>query len=78
MVSFPNIIFLSKGRIPMFSPSLGSCEVKENLEDAMNLVDEINDLVGDLGCDSSLSFNEAEHHTLEGTRALGQKLFAHV
>ena len=60
----------------MFSISLSSCEVKENPEAAQNLVDEMHDLVGDLGSDSSLSFSEAEQHILEGTRALGQKLLA--
>ncbi len=40
----------------MFSISLSSCEVKENPEAAQNLVDEMHDLVGDLGSDSSLSF----------------------
>ncbi len=51
----------------MFSISLSSCEVKENPEAAQNLVDEMHDLVGDLGSDSSLSFSEAEQHILEGT-----------
>ncbi len=58
----------------MFSISLASCEVKENAEAAKNLIDEVNDLVEDLSSDSCMSFTEAEHHILEGTRALGQKL----
>ncbi len=58
----------------MFSISLASCEVKENAEAAKNLIDEVNDLVRDLGSVSCMSFTEAEHHILEGTRALGQKL----
>jgi len=63
-----------KGRIPMISITYDSCEVKENAEAAKKLVDEINDLFGDLGSDSCLSLAEAEHYILEGTQALGQKL----
>ena len=48
----------------MISISYDSCEVKENVEAAKNLVDEINDLFADLGSDSSLSFPEAEQHIL--------------
>ncbi len=58
----------------MLSISLASCEVKENVEAAENLVVEVNDLFGALDSRSCLSLAEAEHHILEGTRALGQKL----
>lgn len=58
----------------MISITLDHCEVKENAEAAKNLVDELNDLFQELGSDSCPSFNEAEHHILEGTRALGQKM----
>ena len=63
-----------KGRIPMICITYDSCEVKENVEAAKNLVNEINDLFGDLDSRSCLSLAEAEQHILEGTRALGQKL----
>lgn len=58
----------------MFSPSLDSCEVKENREAVKNLVEEINDLVGSLGTDTCISLDEAEQRILEGTHSIRCKL----
>ena len=58
----------------MFSITLESCEVKENTEAAMNLVEEINDLVGELGTGSYVSLDEAEQRILEGTHSIRRKL----
>ena len=58
----------------MFSISLDNCEVKENMETAMNLIGKINDLVASLDLGSCASLDEAEERILEGTRSLGANL----
>lgn len=58
----------------MFSISLESCEVKENIEAAMSCVEAINDLVGTLGTGSCVSLDEAEQRILEGTQSIRRKL----
>ena len=52
----------------MFSISLDNCEVKENVETAMNLIGEINEVVASLDSGSCRSLDEAEERILEGTK----------
>ncbi len=73
MVSYLNIIYIKKERIPRFSLSLEGCEVKEIAEAAKVLVEEMNDLIGNLK-PGSCDLMEAEQRVYEGVQSIAQKL----